>query len=68
MGCFQTFTIVNSAAINMGVQAALSYPGAHSFRYMLWTHFKIFFFFVLLEEELLGQNICTVLRLLVHVV
>jgi hypothetical protein len=26
--------IVNSAAVNIGVQAGLSYPGAHSFEYM----------------------------------
>jgi hypothetical protein len=32
--CFQSLAIVNSAAINMGVQVALSYPGAHSIGYM----------------------------------
>jgi hypothetical protein len=32
MGYFQSLAIVNSAEINMGVQIALSYPGAHAFR------------------------------------
>jgi hypothetical protein len=31
--CFQSLAIVNSAAINVGVQAALLYPGTHSFGY-----------------------------------
>jgi hypothetical protein len=35
LDCLQILAIVNGAAINMGVQVALSYPGAHSFRYRL---------------------------------
>jgi hypothetical protein len=31
---FQSLAIVNSAAVNMGVQMALLYPEAHSFQYM----------------------------------
>jgi hypothetical protein len=31
---FQSLGIVNSAAIYMGVQVSLLYPGLHSFRYM----------------------------------
>jgi hypothetical protein len=34
LGCFQSVAVVNSTAIKMGVQVTLSYPGAHSFRYM----------------------------------
>jgi hypothetical protein len=33
LGCFQSLAIVNSAVINMGVQEALLYTGAHSFGY-----------------------------------
>jgi hypothetical protein len=31
LGCSQSLATVNSAALNMGVQVALLYPGAHSF-------------------------------------
>jgi hypothetical protein len=34
LGCFQSFAIINSAAINMDVQMTLLYTGLHSFRYM----------------------------------
>jgi hypothetical protein len=34
LSCFQSLAIVNSAAINMSVQVALSYPSLHSFWYM----------------------------------
>jgi hypothetical protein len=34
LGCFQSLAIVNSAAINMSVQVARLYPGAHLFQYM----------------------------------
>jgi hypothetical protein len=34
LGCFQSLAIVNSAAVNMDVQVAPSYPWVHSFRYM----------------------------------
>jgi hypothetical protein len=34
LGCFQSIAIVNSAAINMGVQGALSQAGAYCFGYM----------------------------------
>jgi hypothetical protein len=34
MGCFKSLAVVNSAAVNMDVQVALSHPGVHSFRYM----------------------------------
>jgi hypothetical protein len=34
MGCFHSLSIVNDAAINMGVQVSLLYPGSHSFGYM----------------------------------
>jgi hypothetical protein len=30
MDCFQSMTIVNNAAVNLGVQVTLSYSGAHS--------------------------------------
>jgi hypothetical protein len=33
LGCFQSLAVVNSAAVNTGVQVALSYAGAHSFGY-----------------------------------
>jgi hypothetical protein len=31
LGCFQSLAIVNSGAINIGVQVALFYPGTYSF-------------------------------------
>jgi hypothetical protein len=34
LGCFQSLSIVNSAAVNMSVKVALSYPGVHSFEYV----------------------------------
>jgi hypothetical protein len=34
LGYFQSLAIVNSTAINMGVQVTLPYSGAHSFRYV----------------------------------
>jgi hypothetical protein len=34
LGYFHSLTIVNSAAINMGVQKVPLYPGLHSFGYM----------------------------------
>jgi hypothetical protein len=37
LGCCQSLAIVNSAEVNMGVQVALFYPGAHSFRCMAWS-------------------------------
>jgi hypothetical protein len=30
----QSLTVINSAAINMGVQVSLSYPRGHSLKYM----------------------------------
>jgi hypothetical protein len=35
LGRFQSLAIVNSAAVHMGVQVALSYPRVHSFGYMI---------------------------------
>jgi hypothetical protein len=34
LGCFKSLAIVNSAAINIGVQVVLSYPRVHSFDYI----------------------------------
>jgi hypothetical protein len=33
-GCFQSLAVINSAAVDMGVQMALSYPRTHSFKCM----------------------------------
>jgi hypothetical protein len=47
LGCFQSLAVVNSAAVNMGVQVALSHPGAHSFWFMprivLLDHMAVLF-------------------------
>jgi hypothetical protein len=34
LSCFQSLGFVNSAAVNMDVHVALSYPEAHSFGYV----------------------------------
>jgi hypothetical protein len=34
LNCFHTLVVVNSAAINMGVQVPLLEPDLHSFRYI----------------------------------
>jgi hypothetical protein len=56
VGCVQSLAIVNSAAINLGVQVALLYPGAHSLRCMVnrgitWSYHRSIFSFL--------RNCCT---------
>jgi hypothetical protein len=43
LGCFHRLAIINSAAINMGVQVSLLYPNIHSFEYIHRSGFAGFY-------------------------